>query len=200
MGEKNARFTAYKDDLRAKSEYFHGVRTRGHEDQTVSLNDTFPDVGETEFRAYMYWVDKGVLHLDSPRDVLYRRGGVQRARLYVLATKLKDVGLRKLLIREFVRVYASPTATRLPGRDAMNYLYDQIDEKTALHKLLVDLYVARVDRDLYERQMSEYTNKFRDGFGLKAARRAGREPRQRIVDALGSYLADESEGGSDGED
>ena len=112
----------------------------------------FPDVRAIDFEFFVQWLYRHDLaheELDVPKAAYFRL-----IRLYILADLLRIEALRNDIIDMMIRM--SEKWNSVPTPDDTILLHEQVREKTALRKLVVDLFIYKKTDQLIEQHEDQW--------------------------------------------
>jgi len=151
VGENKKRFILHQNAVCDKSKFFKAACSKQWlegQERIVRL----PEVDEVTFQAYFRWIYSG--DVQEPTCTEQSDASAKRTeqesliKLYLLGDTLDDVELRsKATSRLFTVMRSHDTIPSVPN---LNLIYESTMSGSPLRKMVVDVFVARVDRGLFK--------------------------------------------------
>lgn len=169
VGADQRSFQVHKDKICAKSEFFADLCARQAWHQQQANTIWLANAEDPVFKAYMYWVSDGVVRLGVGADDI-QGSYMRQVKLYVLGDKLGDAGFRSAVIRHIMVQMTSPTTRTYPSADVIAHLYQHITGPSPLKTLMVEMFVSRLNRDVWDQTASNFPSQFYLEVSQKALR------------------------------
>lgn len=153
IGPERHAFQVHKEMLCQASPFFAAAFDNDYNFSEASSGSLeFPDVRAIDFEFFVQWLYRHDLaheELDVPKAAYFRL-----IRLYILADILRIEALRNDVIDMMIRM--SEKWNSVPTPDDTFLLHEQVREKTALRKLVVDLFVYKKTDQLVEKHEDQW--------------------------------------------
>ena len=172
MGPEEKRFSVHKEAICAKSKFFAAACSKRWiegQEKLVRL----PETKAEAFKEYCKWVYSGVIPNTHCTPTSDDKDKIDEKNLfislYLLGDSLEDVQLRNVAIQAFCNGLRA--ADTLPQSSKYTEIWSSTPSGSRFRKQLVDLVLARYNRDLITETIAEYPPEFTQELALAALRK-----------------------------
>lgn len=169
MGTEEKRFSIHKEAICAKSKFFAAACSKRWiegQEKLVRL----PETKAEAFKEYCKWVYSGAIPASrctpEDEDAAKIAGYDLFVDLYLLGDSLDDVQLRNLATQRFCNCLEG--SNQLPPPSTYVKIWSSTPSGSLFRKQLVDIVVARRDRDTMAKTIALYPSEFIQEFAIAA--------------------------------